>query len=77
MAKKLLPTDQVNVCCMESIYDGTFIGLNDTRISGGKPKLYGTVYHDDNVTYEDLADAFSEDELKLMLKIKRKKKSND
>ena len=73
MVKKLLPTDQVNVCCVESIYGGTFIGLNDTRISGGKPKFGGTVYHDRNVTYEDLAYAFSEDELKLMLKIKQGK----
>lgn len=73
MTKKLLPTDKVNVCCIESIYGGTFIGLNDRRISGGKPAPYGTVYHDDNVTYEDLADAFSEDELKLMLKIKQGK----
>ena len=73
MVKKLLPTDTVNVCCGTGEYGGTFIGLNDTRISGGKPKFGGTVYHDKNITYEDLAYAFSEDELKLMLKIKKGK----
>ena len=73
MTKKLLPTDKVNVCCIASIYGGTFIGLNETRISGGKPKFGGTVYHDSNVSYDDLAHAFSEDELKLMLKIKQGK----
>ena len=73
MVKKLLPSDTVNVCCGTSIYGGTFIGLSDTRISGGKPKFGGTLYHDGNVTYEDLADAFSEDELKLLLKIKQGK----
>lgn len=73
MANKLLPTDKVNICCGTSIYGGTFVGLNDKRISGGKPLFGGKIYHDGNITYKDLAYAFSEDELKLLLEIKQGK----
>ena len=71
--KKLLPEDMVNICCGTSIYGGTFIGLNDYRISGGKPKFGGKLYHEDKISYKYIADAFSENELKLILKIKQEK----
>lgn len=71
--KKILPDDTVNICCGASIYGGTYIGLNDYRISGGKPKFGGTMYHDKSISYRDIADAFSEEQLKLILKIKQGK----
>lgn len=72
--KKLLPDDTVNICCGASIYNGgTYIGLNEYRISGGKPKFGGKMYHDEAISYRDLAEAFSEPELKLILKIKQGK----
>lgn len=71
--KKIFPDDTVNICCGTSEYGGTFIGLNEYRISGGKPKFGGTMYHDKNISYRDIADAFSEDEIKLILKIKQGK----
>ena len=71
--KKLSPDDPVNICCGTSIYGGTYIGLNAYRISGGKPKFGGITYHDKTISYRDLANAFSEQELKLILKIKQGK----
>ena len=71
--KKLLPDDPVNICCGLSVYGGTYIGLNAYRISGGKAKFGGKMYHDEYISYRDLANAFSEQELKLILKIKQGK----
>ena len=63
--KKLLPDDTVNICCGLNVYGGTYIGLNAYRILGGK------MYHDEYISYRDLAKAFSEQELRLILKIKQ------
>lgn len=69
--KKLLPDDTVNICCGLNVYGGTYIGLNAYRISGGKVKFGGKMYHDEYISYRDLAKAFSEQELRLILKIKQ------
>lgn len=71
--KKLSPDDPVNICCGTSIYGGTYIGLNAYRISGGKVKFGGKMYHDEYISYRDLAKAFSEQKLRLILKIKQGK----
>lgn len=71
--KKLMPDDTVNICCELNVYGGTYIGLNAYRISGGKAKFGGKMYHDEYISYRDLANAFSEQEFKLILKIKQGK----
>ena len=69
--KKLLPDDTISICCGLNVYGGTYNELNAYRISGGKVKFGGKMYHDEYISYRDLAKAFSEQELRLILKIKQ------
>lgn len=65
-----MPTinDRVNVLCGNSIYGGKYVALNGYRIAGSKAG--GSVDIDINVTYKDIACAFSKSELELMLAYK-------
>lgn len=67
--------DKVNICCGKS-FTGFFISLNMYRVAGNKPNGSPVVCSYDT-RYSDIADAFNEQELEMMLNYKRRKTTKE